>query len=101
MRQISGLARALPGGRIGWRPQDRVGPVQLAGFRRRAPQQVLLAGFGEKTVARVFGAVREVAAGRVFGDQGPVPRALMFGDLASGGVERENGGSEVAGNPGP
>ena len=58
------------------RPQGRVGPVQLADLGGRAPGEVLLAGLGEQVVAGVVDAVGEVEAGRVFGDQGPVPRPL-------------------------
>ena len=100
MRNIIVLV-AVPGGRIRLRPQRRVGPVQLAGFRRRAPREVVLAGLGEKVVAGVLDAVGEKEPGRAFGDQGPVPRALTRGDLAPRRVEGKDGGAEVAGRPGP
>ena len=51
--------------------------------------------------AGVVDAVGEVEAGRTFGDQGPVPRPLASGDLATRGVEGEDGGAEVADRPGP
>ena len=89
------------GGRVGLWPQGRVGPVQLVDLRGRAPGEVLLAGLGEQVVAGVFEAVGEVEAGRVFGDQGPMPGPLPLGDLAPRGVEGEDGGAEVADRPGP
>jgi len=36
----------------------------------------------------------EIEAGRVFGDQGPVPGALAQSGLAPGGVEGQGGGTE-------
>ena len=51
--------------------------------------------------AGVVGAVGQVEAGRVFGDQGPLPGPLAAGGLASGGVEGQRGGAEVPGRPGP
>ena len=52
-------------------------------------------------MAGVFQAAGEVEAGRVLGDQGPVPGPLPLGGLVPGGVEGEGGGAEVAGRPGP
>jgi hypothetical protein len=49
----------------------------------------------------VFHAVGEIEAGRAFGDQRPVPRALTLGDLAPSGVEGEDGGAEVTDRPSP
>ena len=89
------------GGRVGRWPPDRVGPVQLGDFGGRAPGQVLLARLGEQVVAGVFQAAGEVEAGRVLGDQGPVPGPLPLGGLVPGGVEGQGGGAEVAGRPGP
>ena len=80
----AGLAAAVPGGRVGLRPQGRVGPVQLGDLRGRAPGEVLLAGLGEQVVAGVVDAVGEVEAGRAFGDQGPVPRAAGAGRPRAG-----------------
>ena len=99
--KITGLVGAVAGGRVGWWPQGRVGPVQLGDFRGRAPGEVLLAGLGEQVVAGVLEAVGEIEAGRAFGDQRPVPRPLPLGDLAPGGVEGQGGGAEVPGRPGP
>ena len=82
-------------------PHARVGPVQLGDLGRRAPGEVLLAGLGEQLVAGVVEAVREVEAGRAFGDQGLMPRPLPLGDLAPGGIEGGGGGAEVADRPRP
>ena len=75
-RKITGLVAAVCGGRVGWWPQGRVGPVQLGDLRGRAPGEVLLAGLGEQVVAGVLEAVGEVEAGRALGDQRPVPWPL-------------------------
>ncbi len=78
-RRSPGWSPRCAGGRVGVWPQGRVGPVQLVDLRRRAPGEVLLAGLGEQVVAGVFDAVGEVEAGRVFGDQGPMPWPLRAG----------------------
>jgi hypothetical protein len=100
MANVVGLVAALPGGCVGIWAQGRVGPVELVDFRCRAPGLVLVAGLGEQVVAGVFDAMGQIEAGRVFGDEGPMPWALTAGDLAAGGVEGEDGGAEVADGPG-
>jgi hypothetical protein len=101
MGKIAGQDGALPCGRVGARPQGRVGPVQLADLGGRNPCEVVPAGSGEQFVAGAFHAVGEKEACRAFGDHGPMPRALPPVGLAPGGVEREHGAAEVADGPGP
>ena len=101
MRKISGLAGAVRGDRVGSGSQRGKRPVQLGGFGRRAPGEVLVAGLDEQVIADVFDAASQVEAGRAFGDQGPVPWPLQPGGLAPRGVEGQLGGAEVADRPGP
>ena len=61
----------------------------------------MLAGLGQKGVARVPEALAEVQASRALGDQGPVPRPPAPSGLPERGVEGKDGGPGVADRPGP
>ena len=92
---------AASGDRLVCWSQAGKGPVQLGDLRARAPGGVPFAGLGEQLVAGLVEAVGEVEAGGAFGGERPVPGPLATGDLATGGVEGQDAGAEVADRPGP
>ena len=92
---------ALRGGRVGVPSQGRVGPVELVDLGGGTPCEVVVAGVCEQVVSDVLDAVGEEEPARAFGDQRPMPGPLTPGHLAPRGVERDHGGAEVTGRPGP